>query len=123
MHALVIIFTDAAFDITGNRVFQLGETTAITCSTPVPVQFIQWLDESDSSLVKNGTSVQELALDITIAANHRNTGYTCRVSFYGGLTASDTITIRSNGKNQPIISSFCNSFYSCCCKCGSNQEC
>ena len=41
--------------------------------------------------------MQELALDITIAASHNNTGYTCRVSFHGGLTASDVVTIRSNG--------------------------
>ena len=80
-------------NITGNIVFQPGETTAITCSTPVPVQSIQWLDESNS-VVREGTSVQELALNITIAARH-NTEYTCRVNFHGGLTASDTINIRS----------------------------
>ena len=44
--------------------------------------------------------MQELALDITIAATDSNTEYTCRVSFHGGLTASEIITIRTNGKNQ-----------------------
>ena len=86
-----------AVSITGNTIIQLGEATAITCSTPVPVESIQWLDESNS-VVREGTSVQELALDVTIAASHSNTEYTCRVSFHGGLTASDTITIRSNGR-------------------------
>ena len=81
-------------NITGNTVFQPGETTAITCSTPVPVQSIKWLNESNS-VVREGTSVQELALDITIAASHNNTEYTCRVSFHEGFTASDMITIRS----------------------------
>ena len=89
-------FINAAIAITGNRVFQLGEATAITCSTPVPVQSIQWLDESNS-VVREGTSVKELALDITIAASHSNTEFTCRVSFHEGLMASDTITIRING--------------------------
>ena len=41
--------------------------------------------------------MQELALDISIAASHNNTEFTCRVSFHGGLTASDTITIKSIG--------------------------
>ena len=89
-------YNNTAINITGNRVFQLGETTAITCSTPVPVQSIQWLDESNS-VVREGTSVQELVLDISIAASHSNTEFTCRGSFHGGLTASDTITIRSIG--------------------------
>ena len=53
-----------------------------------------------NSVVREGTSVQELALDITIAVRHNNTEFTCRVSFHGGLTASDVITIRSNSKNQ-----------------------
>ena len=87
-----------AVSINGRTVIQQGGVTAITCSTPVPVQSIQWLDESNS-VVREGTSVQELALDVTIAASHSNTEYTCRVSFHGGLTASDTITIRSNGKS------------------------
>ena len=83
-------------NITGNRVFEPGETTAITCSTPVPVQSIQWLD-GPNNVVKDPeeTSVQELTLNITIAARHNNTEFKCRVNFHGGLTASDTITIRS----------------------------
>ena len=97
MIIIIIIINNAAIDITGNRVFQLGETTAITCSTPVPVQSIQWLDESNS-VVREETSVQELALDITIEARHNNTEFTCRVSFHGGLTASDAITISTIGK-------------------------
>ena len=95
-------YNNAAIYITGKRVFQLGETTAITCSTPVPVQSIQWLDESNS-VVREGTSVQELELDITIAASHNNTEYTCRVSFHGGLTASETITISTIGKKLNYI--------------------
>ena len=99
MHCLSYHYKiNAAIDITGNTVFQIGETTAITCSTSVPVQSIQWLDESNG-VVREGTSVQELALDITIAASHSNTEYTCRVSFHEGLTASKMITIRSNCKN------------------------
>ena len=51
--------------------------------------------------------MQELALNITIAASHSNTEYTCRVSFHGGLTASDAITIRTNGKISFNLLSFC----------------
>ena len=91
-------YCDTAINITGNRVFQLGEATAITCSTPVPVQSIQWLDEFNN-LVRQEISVQELALYITITASHNNTEFTCRVNFHGGLTASDTIIIRTNGNN------------------------
>ena len=121
MHVLVIINTNAAINITGNRDFQLGETTTITCSTPVPMQSIQWLDES-KSVVREGTSVQELLLDITIVASHSNTEYTCRISFHGGLTASDTITIRTNGKKRALIFSIIINFafYSYCYKCDSN---
>ena len=68
--------------------------------------------------------MQELALDINITASHSNTEFTCRVSFYGGLTASDTITISVNGierKNciQGYIKIICYR-YSPLYKCGSN---
>ena len=66
--------------------------------------------------------MQELALNITIAARHSNTGYKSNVSFHGGLTASDIITIRTNGKKKAliffIIINF--AFYSYCYKSGSN---
>ena len=39
-------------------------------------------------------------LDITIAACHNNTEFTCRVSFHGGLTASGMITIGTIGKKK-----------------------
>ena len=47
--------------------------------------------------------MQELALNITIAARHNNTELTCRVNFHGGLTESDTITIRTNGNNLNLL--------------------
>ena len=84
---------------------------AITCSTPVPVQSIQWLDEFNS-VVRERTSVQELALDITIAARHNNTEYTCRVSFHGGVTASHMITISTIGKKLTFKNSV-NLSFSC----------
>ena len=115
----VVYIMNIAVSINGSTVIQLGEATAITCSAAVPVQSIQWLDESNS-VVREGTSVQELALGITIAASHSNTEYTCRVSFHGGLTASDTITIRSNGKNHAALIFHQYSFYSYYYKCGSN---
>ena len=49
--------------------------------------------------------MQELALHITIVASHSNTEYTCRVSFHGGLTASDNITISTIGKKLTFINS------------------
>ena len=87
-----------AFIITGNRVYQLGETSRITCSTEVPVQSIQWLDESNR-VVRLGTSVQELVLDLTIADSHNNSRYTCRVS-QGTFMESLMITIRTTCKDS-----------------------
>ena len=46
--------------------------------------------------------MQELALDITIAASHSNTEFTCRVSFHGGLTASGRTTISTIGKKLTL---------------------
>ena len=80
-----------ALTITGTRVYQLGETSEIRCSTEVPVQSIQWLDES-SGVVRDGTSGQELVLDLTIADSHNNSRYTCRVS-QGTFMKSMMITI------------------------------
>ena len=92
-----------ALTITGNRVYQLGETSEIRCSTKVPVQSIQWLDGS-SGVVRQGTSVQELVLDLTIAASHNNSRYTCRVS-QGTFMESMMITImtRCKGFNCLIL--------------------
>ena len=85
-----------ALTITGNRVYQLGETSSISCSTGVPVQSIQWLDVS-GGVVREGTSVQELVLDLTIAASHNNSRYTCRVS-QGTFMESMMITIMTRCK-------------------------
>ena len=87
-----------ALIITGNRVYQLGETSEIRCSTEVPVQSIQWLDGS-SGVVRQGTSVQELVVDLTIAASHNNSRYTCRIS-QGTFKESQIITIRTVCKKE-----------------------
>ena len=89
-----------ALGITGNGVYQLGETSEIRCSTEVPVQSIQWLDES-SGVVRQGTSVQELVLDLTIAASHNNSRYTCRVR-QGTFMESETINITTGRKNYNV---------------------
>ena len=87
-------FLIAASAITGNRIFLLGETSGVTCSTPVPVESIQWLDESNR-VVREGTSVQELVLNLTITAEHNNTRYTCRVK---GSLESQSINITTGRK-------------------------
>jgi hypothetical protein len=93
-----------ALDVSGNRVYELGETSEIRCSTELPVQFIQWLDES-SRVVREGTSVRELVLDLTIAVSHNNSRYTCRVS-HGEFVESRNVTIRT-GKLISIIIIYC----------------
>ena len=87
----------AAINITGNRVYELGEISGINCSAEVPVQSIQWLDGS-SGVVREGTSVQELVLDLTIAASHNDSRYTCRIS-QGTFVESQMITISTGRKN------------------------
>ena len=94
---LIEYLIHTALTITGDRVYQLGETSGIRCSTEVPVQSIQWLDGS-SGVVREGTSVRELVLDLTIAASHNNSRYTCRVS-QGTFMASETINITTGRKN------------------------
>ena len=90
-----------AINITGNRLFQLGETTSIICSTPVPVQSIQWIGDSNT-IVRNGTSVQELPLNIMITPSSNNTKYTCIVSDGGGFVQSETIIIEVRGKDLSL---------------------
>ena len=87
----------AIIAITGNRVFQLGERSRVRCSTPLPVESIQWLDESNR-VVREGMSVQELVLNLTITAAHNNTRYTCRVSD-GSYTGTLSINITTGRKN------------------------
>jgi hypothetical protein len=80
--------------ITGNGVLHLGTFSGISCSTEVPVQFIQWLNESDSMMIHNNrTLVQKLELNFTINAFHNNTRYTCTISTDNGFRASKNITI------------------------------
>ena len=92
-----------ALTITGtNSTYQLGETYGIRCSTEVPVQSIQWLDGS-SGVVRQGTSVQELVLNLTIAASHNNSRYTCEVR-QGTFVTSKQIIIRTGRKiNKELI--------------------
>ena len=45
-----------------------------------------------------GTSVQELVLDLTIADSHNNSRYTCRVS-QGTFIGERVITIITGGKS------------------------
>ena len=82
--------------ITGNRIYKLGETSEIICSTEDPMQSIQWLDGS-SRVVREGTSVQELVLNLTIADSHNNSRYTCRVS-QGTFIGEEMITINTKCK-------------------------
>jgi hypothetical protein len=93
----VCLYADYITSITGaDRNYNLGETSGIRCSTTLSVQSIQWLDES-SRVVREGTSVQELVLDLTIAASHNNSRYTCRVS-HGGFMESRIVTVRTERK-------------------------
>lgn len=82
----------AAVDINGNASIQLAQTTTITCSTPVPVQSIKWLDESNA-VVRNETAVQELILNITAYSSLNNTIFTCTVSDGRGFMESKQVSI------------------------------
>ena len=82
------IFT--AISITGSRTVPLGERSRLRCSAPFPVESIQWLDKSNR-VVREGTSVQELVLDLTITA--ASNSYTCRVRADGGYIRSERVTI------------------------------
>ena len=85
--------TTKAIDISGSRHYEPGGTTNITCSTPVPVHSMQWVDESNT-VVSNGTAVQELLLNImSLNSNHDNTTYGCAVSDGSGFMESRHITI------------------------------
>ena len=91
----------AAIAITGNRIFLLGERSRLMCSTPVPVESIQWLDQTNR-VVMEGTSVLELVLELTIATAHNNTRYTCRVRINGVAMASKRITISITRKMHQL---------------------
>ena len=101
------IFHDSfvtALTMTGTKsVYQVGETTQIRCSTAVPVQSIQWLDGS-SRVVRRGTLVRELVLDLTIAASHSNSRYKCRIS-QGTFIGERMITI-NNIRSKRIVCLF-----------------
>ena len=77
----------AAISINGNRVYELGETSNIICSTEVPVPLFEWFDES-SRIVINRTSI----LALVIEAKHNNSMFTCQVN-HGAFMGSRTIII------------------------------
>ena len=90
------LFSYIAVRITGNRIFNRMERAVVTCSTPVPVQSIQWVDESNT-VVRNGTSVQELDLNLMITSRSSNTSYSCIITDGGEFTETETITIKVEG--------------------------
>ena len=102
-HMLLVLLS--GLSVTNNKIFQLDEITNISCTTPVPVQFIQWLDESNTT-VRNGTAVQDLELNIMITASSNNTMYTCRVRDGGRFMESMTITIQVIGILLPVIKTY-----------------
>ena len=91
------LFGFLAIQVTGNGLFQLSDTTRISCSTPVPVESLQWVNSFNNSIVREGRDVQELVLDIDIRVDSNGTQYFCRV-VEGNFTAeSDHITIVVGG--------------------------
>lgn len=84
-----------AIVITGNKVFELGETSGIRCYTPVQVQAIRWLDEANG-LVRQAQASSQLVLDLIIGASHNDSSFTCEVSD-GGFVESQTISITTGG--------------------------
>ena len=86
--------------------FQLGDTASITCSTPIPVQSIQWVTESTNEM-STRNNVQELELtSFVITTESHNTRYTCTVSD-GGFMETVAITIEvAGGINLSLASYF-----------------
>ena len=90
-------FCSLALKIAGNGLFQLGDITNISCSTPVQVDILQWVNSSNNSIVRQERDVQELVLDIDIRVDSNGTQYFCEV-VEGNFTAeSGNITIDVGG--------------------------
>ena len=75
--------------------FRLGETTAITCSTPVPVQSIQWLDESDREW-SSASTAQDLTLNFSIDDCRAVSVFTCGVHDGGLFTETQEVSIEAS---------------------------
>ena len=105
MNVLQIVwlkFCSLAISVTGNGLLQLGDITRISCSTPVPVESLQWINSYNNSIVREGRDVQELVLDIGIRVDSNGTQYFCRV-MEGNFTAeSENITIDVGGNDKII---------------------
>ena len=98
-----LTFIDKAIEISGSRLYELGGTANITCSTPVPVQSIQWVNESNT-VVRGGVRVQELPLTImSLNSTHDNTMYRCVISDGRGFMESRNITIHVGRKSSTIM--------------------
>ena len=83
----------SAIQITGNRLFSVGETARITCSVPVLVESIEWFNVSSGSVV---VEMFGLILSIPITISTNNTRYRCEVN--GGIfMESEEITIEVGG--------------------------
>ena len=90
-------FCFLVISVTGNGLFQLGDTTRILCSTPISVDILQWVNSYNDLIVRKNTTVHELILDIDIRVDSNGTQYFCRV-MEGNFTAeSENITIYVGG--------------------------
>ncbi len=74
----------------------------ITCSVPVLVESIQWLNVSSGSVVVEMSGVQELVLNIPIVTSTNNTNYTCKVN-EGIFVESEEIAIQVGGLRTLIF--------------------
>ena len=96
--------------ITGSRLYQLGETANITCFALVPVDSIQWINESNGVNISSNTDpASELEISFKITSNRNNTVYTCRISSDGII---ESINITVYGKEVMfLIGNLSNSFF------------
>ena len=91
-----------AISITGNRPYQIRETTRITCSSVVGNVMIQWL--RGSNVVAQMSGAQHLTLNITVDLSTNNTEYMCRVTVMDPpmFQESSPITIQVGGNFKSL---------------------
>ena len=88
-----------AITISGNTTLRLEEKSRLKCSTPFPVESIQWLDQSNR-VVREEMPAQELVLELSATAFHHNSRYSCRVRINGQFVDSRSIFIQVEGTYQ-----------------------
>ena len=98
-------------NISEQRLFTIGDSAGITCTSAIPVDEILWLDY-DGTVLVNESSSNSLVQSASLTFNHVNDSihkkdFTCRALLMGAVEENITLSVSPPGKFSLALSFTC----------------